>query len=102
MPTWPVLMIIAARTASSSLEWVPGCVPSVAGLGNEGESSGPVERESAAFGGMGGGHLSVVKLLVKRGEDIRLKNVDGKTANDVARGEEKEYLANWLDPVRRG
>jgi ankyrin repeat protein len=45
------------------------------------------------------GHLSVVKLLVERGADVRLKNDKGQTARDVARGEEKMEVAEWLDSV---
>ena len=48
------------------------------------------------------GHLSVVKLLVERGADVRLKNVDGKTAKYVAQSEGKEDVADWLDAVSRG
>ena len=47
------------------------------------------------------GHLSAVKLLVKRGADVRLKNVDGQTASEVARSEGKENVAEWLDSVSR-
>jgi ankyrin repeat protein len=47
------------------------------------------------------GHLSVVKLLVERGADVRLKNDNGQTASDVARREGKEDVAEWLDSVNR-
>jgi ankyrin repeat protein len=47
------------------------------------------------------GHLSMVKLLVAMGADIRLKNDLGQTASDVARSEEKEDVAEWLDLVSR-
>jgi ankyrin repeat protein len=49
-----------------------------------------------------GGHLSVVKLLVERGADVGVKNDNGQTASDLARSEKKEYVADWLDSVRRG
>jgi ankyrin repeat protein len=39
------------------------------------------------------GHLSVVKLLVKRGADVRVKNNNGQTASDLARGEGKKAVA---------
>ena len=42
------------------------------------------------------GHLSVVKLLVLRGADIRLKNDLGQTASDVARSEGmKMWRSGW-------
>ena len=43
------------------------------------------------------GNLSVVKLLVERGADVRLKNVDGKTASDLALSREYKEIADWLD-----
>ena len=43
------------------------------------------------------GNLSVIKLLVERGADIRLKNVDGQTASDVAWSMGYKEMADWLD-----
>jgi ankyrin repeat protein len=48
------------------------------------------------------GHLSVVKLLVERGADVRVKNGRGQTASDMARSEGKKDVAEWLDSVSRG
>ena len=45
------------------------------------------------------GHLSVVKLLVERGADIRLKNELGQTTSDVSRSKGKEDVAEWLGLV---
>jgi tankyrase len=45
-------------------------------------------------------YLSVVKLLVERGADVRLRNVDGMTASDVARSNGMLDVAEWLDSVR--
>jgi serine/threonine-protein phosphatase 6 regulatory ankyrin repeat subunit B len=48
------------------------------------------------------GHLSVVKLLVERGADVRLRNDNGQTASDVARSDERQDVAEWLDEVSCG
>jgi ankyrin repeat protein len=40
------------------------------------------------------GHLSVVKLLVERGADVRLKNNKGSTASDMARRWGKKDVAD--------
>jgi len=40
-----------------------------------------------------------VKLLVKRGADVRVKSDFGQTASDVARSEGREDVAKWLDEV---
>jgi ankyrin repeat protein len=48
------------------------------------------------------GHLSVVKLLVERGADVRLKNDNGQTASDLARSEGRQDVAEWLDEVSCG
>jgi ankyrin repeat protein len=47
------------------------------------------------------GNLSVVKLLVERGADVRLKDVDGQTASEWARYERQEHVAEWLDSLTR-
>jgi len=44
----------------------------------------------------------VVKLLVERGADVRLKNDFGQTASDVARRWGNRAVAEWLDEVSRG
>jgi ankyrin repeat protein len=41
-------------------------------------------------------HLSVVKLLVERGANVRLKNYNGQTPYDVARDAKKNVVADWL------
>jgi len=46
--------------------------------------------------------LSVVKLLVERGADVRVRNNEGQTASDMARSEGKADVAEWLDSVSRG
>jgi ankyrin repeat protein len=43
------------------------------------------------------GHLVVVKLLVERGADVRMKDFDGRTASDWARLMGKVDVSNWLD-----
>ena len=43
--------------------------------------------------------LPVVKLLVKKGAQISLKNDLRQTASDVARSEGMEDVAEWLDWV---
>ena len=45
------------------------------------------------------GHLSVLKMLVETGADVRLKNELSQTACDVARNEVKEDVAERLDEV---
>jgi ankyrin repeat protein len=47
------------------------------------------------------GHFPVVRLLVERGADMRLKNEDGLNAADLARGKGYERVAGWLDSKRR-
>jgi len=44
----------------------------------------------------------VVKLLVKRGADVRLKNNNGQTASAGARSDGKEDVAEWVDEVSWG
>jgi len=46
------------------------------------------------------GHLSVVKLLVERGADVRVKDDFGQTASDVVRSEGREDVAEWLVSIR--
>jgi ankyrin repeat protein len=76
-------------------------VPSVAGLRSEGGYCELVERHSAVFGGVAG-QLSVLKLLVEKGTDVRLNDKDGQTASDLARSVGKEDVADWLDLVSCG
>jgi ankyrin repeat protein len=47
------------------------------------------------------GHLSIVKLLVERGADVRVKDVSGETAADNARDYGYTAVAEWLDSVSR-
>jgi ankyrin repeat protein len=48
------------------------------------------------------GHVSLVKLLVVRGADVRLKDDYGQTASDVVRIVGREDVAEWLDLVSCG
>jgi ankyrin repeat protein len=43
------------------------------------------------------GHFSVVKLLVERGADVRVKNEDGETARDIARRFRHSDVVDWLE-----
>ena len=43
------------------------------------------------------GYLSVVKLLVERGANVRLKDEKGRTASALARGNGYKNVAEWLD-----
>jgi len=91
-----VQMLIAPHQCISSMECIPGYVPSVYGLGREGESSGRMERVSAAFGCVGG------MLLAERGADVWGKNDFSQIARDVARSERKVDVEEWLNLVSRG
>ena len=42
-------------------------------------------------------HLSIVKLLVERGANVRLKNNNCQTARDMVRSEGKKAVEEWLD-----
>jgi ankyrin repeat protein len=73
-------------------------VPSVAGLGSEGEI--PRNRKyTPLLEAARGGHLSGVKLLVERGADVRVKNVFGCNAGEEARSFGKKDVAEWLDKL---
>ena len=48
------------------------------------------------------GHLSVVKLFVERGADVRLRNCFGQTVRAAARIAGNKDVAEWLDSVSRG
>jgi len=43
--------------------------------------------------------LSVAKLLVERGADVRVRNVFGRNASEEPRSFGKEDVAEWLDDV---
>jgi ankyrin repeat protein len=47
------------------------------------------------------GNLSVVKLLVERGADVRLRNNNVQTARDMAWINGKLAVKEWLDSVSR-
>jgi ankyrin repeat protein len=47
-------------------------------------------------------YLSVVKLLVETGADVRLRNNKGQTASDVAWCNGMLDMAEWLNSLSRG
>jgi len=96
-------MFLEDRSACCSLLWTTGCVTSVAGLG-WGIGVDPVDKrtETSLHDAARSGQLSVAKLLVERGADVRLKDNFGQTASDGARSEGREDMAEWLDEVISG
>jgi ankyrin repeat protein len=58
-------------------------------------------KETALHDAADNGHLSVVKLLVERGADIRFKNTSGWTAANHARNKGHKAVADWLASVSR-
>ena len=42
------------------------------------------------------GHLEVVKLLLQHGADLNKKNIDGKTALDIAKLQKHISVINYL------
>jgi ankyrin repeat protein len=48
------------------------------------------------------GYLPVVKLLVERGANVRVKNDKGETPSNKARSERKKDVAEWLDSLNLG
>jgi len=95
-------MFLDNHSACCILLWTTGCVPSVAGLGGGEVDTVDKRKDSLLHDVAWWGHLSVVKLLVERVEDVRLKNNNGQTVSDMVRGEEREDLEKWLDLVSCG
>jgi hypothetical protein len=44
----------------------------------------------------------VVKMIVDRGANVRLKNKKVRTASDKAHSRGIKNMADWLDSLRRG
>jgi ankyrin repeat protein len=43
------------------------------------------------------GHLNVVKFLVEKGANVKLKNNEGLTATEMARSKGYSAVADWLN-----
>jgi ankyrin repeat protein len=47
------------------------------------------------------GHLSVIKILLAKGADIKRRNKEGKNAQQLAKESKHDAVANYLDKYQK-